>query len=208
MNASEHASQSLLTAAIGTPIEGGFLAGRFRIDDQPYALIRAPKATGQHRDVELLRDWRTPVAGASSMVDGLANTRAFAAAGSTIAQWGLDQTIGGHNDWYIPALDELELLYRAFKPTSDSNSLYGRSGINLHALPPTPPYTADLPWQTDLTDFREGGREAMDDVWYWSSTQYAGYDAYAWCQGFDDGNQGSYHKNRRLRVVLVRRVAL
>ena len=82
MNASEHASQSLLTAAIGTPIEGGFLAGRFRIDDQPYALIRAPKATGQHRDVELLRDWRTPVAGASSMVDGLANTRAFAAAGS------------------------------------------------------------------------------------------------------------------------------
>jgi len=47
-----------------------------------------------------------------SFVDGLANTRAMAAAGSELAQRILDLRIAGRDDWYLPALDETERLYR------------------------------------------------------------------------------------------------
>ena len=193
--------------AIGAPFEGGFYAGQIRIGEQAFALIRAPKATGQHDDVEW-HDKYNAISGAQSWNDGLANTQAMAAAGSKIAQWALEQRIADHADWYIPALDELEVLYRNLKPTTEQNYLYSRSGLNVSAVPPTYPYTPDFPLQTSAEAFRADGAEAFDPVWYWSSTQHAGDVVYAWCQTFDDGGQGSYRKVTDYRVVLVRRVAI
>ncbi len=193
--------------AIGAPFEGGFYAGQIRIGEQAFALIRAPKATGQHDDVEW-HDKYNAISGAQSWNDGLANTQAMAAAGSKIAQWALEQRIADHADWYIPALDELEVLYRNLKPTTEQNYLYSRSGLNVSAVPPTYPYTPDFPLQTSAEAFRADGAEAFDPVWYWSSTQHAGSGVCAWCQYFDDGDQGSYPKGYDYRVVLVRRVAI
>ena len=192
---------------IGAPFEGGFYAGQIRIGEQSFALVRAPKATGQHDDVEWHDKYDT-IPGAQSWNDGLANTQAMAAAGSKIAQWALAQRIADHADWYIPAMDELEVCYRNLKPTTEQNYLYARSGLNVSAVPPTYPYTPDFPLQTSAEAFRADGAEAFDPVWYWSSTQLAGTGVSAWCQGFGDGGQSGGHKGYDYRVVLVRRVAI
>ena len=42
--------------------------------------------------------------------------------------------------------------------------------------------------------------------WYWSCEQYAGYDASAWCQTFDDGGQYYDRKDYEYRARAVRRV--
>ena len=44
--------------------------------------------------------------------------------------------------------------------------------------------------------------------WYWTSTQYAGNEGYAWCQGFSYGNQNDDHKSVLLRARAVRRLNL
>ncbi len=192
---------------IGQPFEGGFFAGLISIDKRPFALVRAPKAAGQHNDVCWHEDYRR-IEGALSFCDGLSNTNAMAEAGSKIAQWAREQHIAGFDDWHIPAMDALEICYRHLKPTAASNSLWGRSGLNVSAVPSTYPYSAELPTQTLVDAFREGDAEAFDPVWYWSSTQPAGDDDYAWCQGFRDGYQYASHKDDQCRVVLVRSIPL
>ena len=46
------------------------------------------------------------------------------------------------------------------------------------------------------------------DVWYWSSTQYAGNASDAWHQTFDDGNQYNNVKGYKGCVRAVRRVSI
>ena len=195
--------------AIGEAFEGGFFAGIFRDAagaGPNRALIKAPKALGERADV-WNKSWDR-VDDALSFCDGMANTMAMAKAGSRLAQWALDQRINGVDGWHIPAQDQLELLYRAFKPTNDDNTLYGRSGLNVSAVPPTYPYTKNLPHMVNKTEFRPGGAEAFEDDWYWSSTQHAGSDDCAWMQRFGYGSQIYVHKGFQSRVVLVRSIPL
>ena len=202
-NTAEHLNDIL--PAIGEPYAGGFYVGRFLCNGEPHILIVAPKATGEHDDVEWHTEY-TRIAGAQSCCDGLANTQAMAEAGSDLAKWALGLDIDGRAGWYLPSQDELELCYRAFKPTTDENYLHARSGINASALPPTYPYAVDVPAQTQVAAFRAGGSEAFDDVWYWSSTQHASVSYDAWCQGFGGGGQGLSSKDNQLRARAVRRV--
>ena len=195
----------IIPPIIGTPMDGGFFAGRFALDDGThYALIVAPKAAGEVIARAWIDDYKA-VPGAHSYNDGMANTVAMAAAGSELAQWSRGLQIAGFADWYLPSQDELELLYRAFKPTAPANTCWARSGINLSALPPTRPYTPDFPVQTSDSGFSEGGIEAFSDNWYWSSTQHAANSDYAWFQGFDDGFQGYEGTDDKLRARAVRR---
>ena len=106
-----------ITAILGTSMAGGFYAGRVKIGEQVFALIVAPKADGEHADI-VWNDSRETVDGALSYNDGLANTHAMAAAGSKLAQWSLDLHIAGHDDWYLPSQDELEILYPKPKPNT------------------------------------------------------------------------------------------
>ncbi len=199
-------TQSILTLAPGMPFEGGFFGGNIAIDGKNCALIVAPKNEGQSGGI-----W-TPngkdVHGAKSYDNGLANTMAMAEAGSKIAQWALALRIAGYADWYLPAQDELEILYRNLKPTADENSCYARSGINLSALPPTRPYTPDFPVQTQDAAFQLDGREAFDAAWYWSSTQHASGSGIAWFQDFDYGIQGFNDKSYEGRARAVRRLVI
>lgn len=197
----------LIPTVPGTPLDGGFYAGRINVGGQAFALIVAPKAEGEHDDAAW-NESRKTVEGAMSPADGHANTQAMAAAGSKLAQWALDLRIAEHDDWYLPAQDELEIIYRNLKPTTEENYLYARSGINLSALPPTYPYTRELPAQTAAAAFQDGGEQAFDDVWYWTSTQIAADDSYAWLQLFDNGGQGSSHKSSEYRARAVRRLSI
>lgn len=192
---------------IGTAMGGGFYAGRILIDSKPFALIVAPKAEGEHKPAIWISDYKD-VPGAKSYSDGLANTQTMAEAGSRLAQWALGLEIDGQNDWYLPAQDELEVIYRNLKPTTDKNSCWARSGINLSAAEPTRPYTPDLPSRTMSKAFQNGGSEAFDTDWYWSSTQHASGSDFAWYQYFDNGNQNYYITFLKLRARAVRRLPI
>lgn len=189
------------------PLEGGFYVARIRVDGIDYALIVAPKAEGERDDIAW-NDSLGSVGAALSYCDGLGNTAAMAAAGSELAQWARSLRIGGHDDWYLPSQDELELCYRYLKPTADKNACYARSGVNVSAVPPTYPYTPDAPSQTDIIAFQEGGAEAFEESWYWSSTQHAATADFAWGQYFGDGDQGSDLKSFKFRARAVRRLKI
>jgi hypothetical protein len=193
--------------AIGSPMPGGFFAGAYLLNGQRRALILSTKKIG----ISLKGAWHEEeieVPGAKSYNDGMANTLAMAEAGSGLAKTTLELEIDGQKDFYIPSQDELELCYRAFKPTTERNWCYARSGINLSALPPTYPYTPEFPVQTTLDAFKKGGEEAFEDDWYWSSTQHAAGSSYAWFQFFGDGGQLSLSKRFKLCVVAVRRLPI
>lgn len=187
----------------GTPFAGGFYAGRILVGGRAHLLVVAPKADGERDDAPLLTS-AALVAGASSFNDGRANTAALAEAGSELARWAQGLRIGGFDDWYLPARDELEILYRAFKPTADEN--FCGSGDNPSADPVTWAYSRDVPPRTVVASFAGGEAEAFESTWYWSSTQYAGDESSAWYQTFDSGCQGDNHKDDGLRARAVRRL--
>ncbi|MFN3766800.1 MAG: DUF1566 domain-containing protein [Ectopseudomonas guguanensis] len=187
--------------AIGAAFEGGFYAGLIALNGETYGIVVSPKASGELEEASLGTVGKDMLA-ARHFNDGLANTQAMAEAGSDLARWMLALDINGFADWYLPSRDELELLYRHFKPTTESNWVY-RHGENPSSVPMGYPYTAEQPGQTQLPDFQADAAEAFEDTWYWSSTQYSPF--YAWVQGFDVGNQLTGHKDHELRARAVRR---
>jgi hypothetical protein len=188
----------------GTPWEGGYFAGIITFNGDVFAQVVAPKNEGDLGPVIWHPDYKL-IEGADSFFDGLANTKAMAEAGSEIAQQVLELRIGGFDDWHIGARDQVELLYRGFKPTTEENYVY-RSGDNPSSLPVGYPYSIHLPGQTPVELFREGGAESFADEWYWTSTQYSALSA--WYQGFADGYQGADGKDGKGRLRAVRRVKI
>lgn len=190
------------TPAIGTAMLGGFFAGLVNISGQTKGIIVAPKATGEYKGQWAKSDERIP--GAACPVDGQQNTLGMIAAETTLGNWAKSLNIGGFTDWHIPSRDQLEIIYRAFKPTSDENWLY--SGVNISSVPPHNLYTADNPKQCEFEAFREGGAEAFEPAWYWTSTQVG--EACAWIQNFYDGNQTNDWKSTSTRARAVRTINL
>jgi hypothetical protein len=191
--------------AIGTPFEGGYFGGVIRLGTVLFAIAWAPKATGETEGAWM--DTATDVPGTASCSDSLTNTLALAEAGSSLARWALDLDINGHDDWCLPARDVLELAYRHLKPTAQKTSGYFRDGDNPTSVPPGYPYRADhMVVQTTAEGFAEGGAEAFEAGWYWSSSQYSA--GYAWDQIFGYGDQGSNDKKFKARARAVRLIQL
>ncbi len=184
---------------IGQAYGGGFFSGITVQDGKRYMLITAG------REHELEGEWGeygTKIEGADSFTDGRANTEAMAAAGSELAQQVLALSIGGHSDWAIPARDQQELQYRNLKPTARENYCCGRDGDNPNSLPIGLLYTPESPTKTTVGAFREGGSEAFQPAWYWSSSRRSAYDAFF--MYFVDGCQDNLGKDIELRVRPVR----
>lgn len=184
----------------GAEVEGGFFAGVVVVNGLKYGVVVSPKTRGEFAD-----EWGNPgeKIEARHLSDGLANTQAMAAADSKIATQALGLDINGFQDWYIPARDELELIYRNLKPTPQQNWCTFRDGENPSSVPVGILYTDESPGQTSVDDFRAGRGEAMDPAWYWSSTQSSA--DYAFVQHFYDGCQSYGRKGYSFRVRAVRR---
>jgi hypothetical protein len=192
----------LATPTIGTAVLGGFFAGLVNINGQIKGIIVAPKATGEYKGQWAKSDQR--ISGAACPFDGQQNTLDMIASGTELGKWVQALNIGGFTDWHIPSRDQLEIIYRAFKPTDYANSPY--SGVNINSVPPHNLYTADKPQQCQVEAFQEDGEQAFDTTWYWTSTQVG--EASAWIQNFYTGLQSYYWKTNDTRARAVRTINL
>lgn len=195
----------------GDPVGGGYYAGVMRYADGDYILITAPKAA----ETSLTqKTTNTATAGTSSYHDGLANSNAMNNATHPAAQYCRGYAGGGFNDWYLPARDELEVLYRYLKPSTSTNYTGARNesgshGQNANSVPAVSGYTASGPTQTAATQFRTGGAEVFTvPTFYWTSTEYAPNTGNVWMQRLTDGYQYTNTKTGALLVRPVRRIKL
>ena len=157
---------------VGSVFEGGYYGGLISHSANgvpSHALILAPLATGAllnpYPAGVAWKSSNTSTAGASSSFDGYANTLAMDVASHPAAAFCRGLSIGGFDDWYLPANQEWDILWRAFKPLALSADYYdGRPayGSNPYAVPPGGTYTAANPAQTALSAFQyPGGSESL-----------------------------------------------
>lgn len=201
MSAAAKAAPAVTIPAIGEAFGGGFFTGITRDPDTGKRYLNIT-AGAEHELVGVWGEYGVKIEGADSFTNGRANTEAMAAAGSELAQQVLALDIGGFTDWAIPARDVQELQYRHFKPTTEVNWQYGRSGDNPNSEPVGLLHTEDSPAQTALTGFQIGGTDAFKPTWYWSSSQRSAYSAFT--MYFADGHQLTSGKYHELRVRPVR----
>lgn len=201
MSAVEKVAPAVTIPEIGQPFGGGFFSGITRDPDTGKRYLNIT-AGATHELKGAWGEYGVKIEGADSFTNSRANTEAMAAAGSELAKQVLALDIGGFTDWAIPARDVQELQYRHFKPTTEANWQYGRSGDNPNSEPVGLLHTEDSPAQTSLAAFQAGGAEAFRDTWYWSSSQRSAN--YAFGVYFDDGLQSTSDKTHELRVRPVR----
>jgi hypothetical protein len=82
-------------------------------------LLRAPQALTISRVDAVL------TGGTTSVFDSWANSDAMNKASHPAAQFCRTLTIGGYDDWYLPATQEWDILYRSFKPEATIPSSTG-----------------------------------------------------------------------------------
>lgn len=204
-------AQTYGPTTIGQAYGGGFYAGKINVSGTQYYLIVAPKASGENSS----RTWGVngTTTGITSVINGPTNSASLAALGAAYqaAVFAEELTIGSYSDWYLPAKNELEVLYYFLKPTTDANNTSYGSNANA-VFPPEPVstnYTSGSPAQTTATGtngFRTGETNAFASDFYWSSTESTAL--YAWSQFFGDGYQGDYTKGDSTYVRAVRRIAV
>ena len=233
----------------GTPMGGGYFAGQIvgagsttggGLDDLGviYNLIVAPVTgtgtqQGQYGGATPTGvQYRNPALADTNPNSQNANfgklaTEQFAAATHPMFDWCVNGAngprssggIGGYSDWYIPAKNELEVLYYFLKPDLPvgGNVNDTSSGSNPQAVSPEPVstnYTTTNPAQTTANgtggrgDFRTGGSQAFSNTSsYWSSTESTPTTGNAWRQAFGGGIQSTNGKATNLLARAIRRIA-
>jgi hypothetical protein len=184
-----------------------------------YRVIVAPKSSGENTGKAYKNAGTVAPAATGTLTEGLKATLALVADGnSTVypaAHFCNDLSIGGYSDWYLPARDELELIYRNLKPVTDNNytvanrpvlstrdyknlgslgDVANTHGLNNNSDPQGVAYTSGSPAQTSVAAFQTGGAEAMTfgSNAYWSSTEYV--DLNAWYQYYGTSNSGAQNE--------------
>lgn len=194
---------------IGQSYGGGYYAGKISTTGDGVAthyLIVCPKASGTGQ-------YSYSTAGGSgdptSIIDGPTNSSTMNNASHPAAQFCEGLTIGGYSDWYLPARNELMVIFYNLKP--DTTASYGNSA-NPYAVPPMGAFSTGNPSRTSVSIFQAGGSEALDNSpgywYYWSSTQSPSgtlATAVNFQSGYDDPNN---NKTNPYIARAVRRVAI
>lgn len=207
-----------------------------------YKIIVAPRSSGEIASVMYKTVLAASPAATRTLTNGPAATLALQAENTNpsvplnpMAQWVTNLNtsggIGTYTDWYIPARDELELIWRNLKPITNTNSTGDRAlasnsyttdanypdssldlgdmGKNSNSIPLGAAYTSIVPAQTSVTAFAGAGAEAMQSGNYWSSSEYS--SNLAWYQNYttsSPGNQYNTNKFSSFRARAVRRSIL
>lgn len=221
-SANSNSTGTVIDIAIGAAFQGGYYAGNIVQGGTTYRVIVAPKATGQTTGTS----WKfEETAGPSQTItlnNGPSASASMNNADYPAAQFCEGLSIGGYTDWYLPARDELERIYRNLKRNNTNNSTSGRDkssytypegndvsgdtmGVNRNSSPTGAAYTSGDPTTTTATTgFTVGGAEAMDNAEYWSSSEYS--TLFAWLQQMETGSQDRSFKGNSRYVRAVRRV--
>lgn len=198
------------TLKIGDPYGGGFFAGRMQYADGIYRLIMGPR----NQDISLLyKTTDTPDVGANSRFDGLANTLAINDANHPLAQHFTGLNISGFTGWYIPSIDEFELAYRNFKPSTNPNSTsaystLGAPGVNVNSIPVGVAHTPTVPAQTTLPAFQDGMANALRISEYYTSMDIPEVSTEVYTYNTGSGFVGSQPKTLGLLARPFRRIKI
>ena len=223
-SAASAASNSVTPAlpTIGSAYGGGYFAGQVNISSTVYNLVVSDATVGQTNS-----NWG-PMATTTSItspINGSSNSASLAALGASYAAATFCEGLntGGYTDWYMPALNELEVCYYFLKPgTTNNNTSSGGSpnspnGSNPNAVSPEPVstgYTTSAPGQTSATNFRTGAssqefRTVSPSPFYYTSTESDSSTAQTirFTSGEQNANgdkdSGSYYSTRAIRKVLA-----
>ena len=224
--ASTFATPYNTSMVIGAACAGGYYAGRIIDAGVTYALIVSPKASGGNGGATLA--WKnantTGPTGVQTLTNGLNASTVMAAAGAGVypaAYYCRGLSINSYSDWYLPARDELEVLYRNLKPGTTASYAYtayrsaavqgitgygidgGDNGYNANSSPVGAAYTSASPAQTTVAVFKAAGGEDLVANNYWSATECTATNA--WNQNFNNGNQNINNKTNANYVRAVRR---
>jgi len=229
-NWSGFTTKQSIIPAIGETYQGGYYAGQISDGGIIYNLIVAPVTSGQlfgqygglvagalaykttstndpssgNLYGNLDNGGPTTVAladGNHPIFDWCINTNNGPNAGNYDAGNNAGTGIGGFNDWYVPAMGELEIIYRNLKPSTDQNAT--DSGANNSAVPPTSNYTALNPGQTSVSVFQDGNSQAFSGNYYWSSSAIQPSESRV--QAYSDGVQRVFPKTEVRSVRAIRR---
>jgi hypothetical protein len=196
-----------------------------------FRVIVAPKSSGEDTGKAYKNANTAAPSAAGTLTEGLKATLALVADGnSTVypaAHFCNDLSIGGYSDWYLPARDELELIWRNLKPVTDNNytvadrptgatpdyknlgslgDVANTHGLNNNSDPQGVAYTSGSPAQTSVAAFQSGGAEEMTfgSNRYWSSTEYSTTDA--WYQFYFTSYPGFQTYGAKVNSFYVRAV--
>jgi hypothetical protein len=206
--------------AIGEAFGGGFYAGKVNDGGTEYYLIVAPKSSGQNSSVKIKTTIgaSATISGIDSVVDGQSNTNSMPTNSSHPAkQWVSGLSIGGFTDWYIPAKNEMEILYYNLKPSNSQNDT--NFGDNPNAVPSRSgsSYTnydsgsdtfSLVPTTTTVTSFQSGQSEEIDQSGIFFTSTEAGGSSDVFGTTRTNGRFFARDYDQSLKVRAVRRVAV
>lgn len=169
---------------IGEQFGGGYYFGRIAVGVDLFALVVPSNSERYCKRPFAWSDSEESVIGARSHCDGLANTRAMAAVGNKLAQWALDQRIGGFDDWYLMSRQDALVFHSNQHLASEK-------------------YLRDEEYPRGTADY-----DGWDTERVWTSTQCHLDSTFAWAMGLKHGNHVAINKETLMRGGIVRRVKI